>query len=473
MKKISLYLFLLLFFLLNPFTKTVRAANSCGISLSQIDVYDGENLTITVADVILNDRVVTSSNAGGFDGDFYIEFNPGELKTGNLVITNGSGSITSEAFLDIRNFSNGLPQTPGEYSVTLKHYLGAAGNFGETICEATQTVVIHEGPRPIIEPEPQPEPNPEPEPAGDLCSNGTGLDSNLVLIPSDIDRTNTFSGVVRAPLSFVNKTVYLNIIKIDETFGPAPQGLSVPILITDSDGDGIASGTFRFLIDEQYPNLENGNFQVWIGSFSNVNSSNLCVEPRPLTVFGESSCKSLNEECSEEDTIPPCANYVCNPETGRIVLPQLSTFEFICTRPNPPLCTRCEIFEDGTRTCIENYTENPADCVVACTYRPEVSYLCTTSTMEFGIDTAIGCIPLENIHATTAFLWKFAFGIGGGITLIMISYSAFLFMTSEGNPDKMGLSKEFLVAAISGLAVIVMAGFILNLVGVNVLGLFM
>ena len=89
-----------------------------------------------------------------------------------------------------------------------------------------------------------------------------------------------------------------------------------------------------------------------------------------------------------------------------------------------------------------------------------------------GINTAIGCIDV--LGGQTAFLadlLRWAVGVGGGIAFLLIVYAGFMIMTASGNPERLKAGQELLTSAISGLILLVFSIFILNLIGVDILGL--
>jgi len=101
---------------------------------------------------------------------------------------------------------------------------------------------------------------------------------------------------------------------------------------------------------------------------------------------------------------------------------------------------------------------------------------------ETGINTAIGCVPLEiglfgsgdrnaGTQAFTSFVLRWATGLGGGIAFILIVYAGFMITTSAGDPKRLQAGKELLTAAISGLLMLIFAIFILRIIGVDILGL--
>lgn len=88
------------------------------------------------------------------------------------------------------------------------------------------------------------------------------------------------------------------------------------------------------------------------------------------------------------------------------------------------------------------------------------------------LNTAIGCIPiLTTKEAFLSFVLKWAIGIGGGIAFLLIIYSSFMIMTSQGNPERLQAGKELLTSAISGLILLIFSVFILRIIGIDILQL--
>lgn len=96
---------------------------------------------------------------------------------------------------------------------------------------------------------------------------------------------------------------------------------------------------------------------------------------------------------------------------------------------------------------------------------------CTTSAGEGGINTAIGCIPLQNTTSFISFILGWAIGVGGGIAFLLIVYSAFMIMSSRGNPERLKAGQELLNSAIAGLILLIFSIFILRVIGVDILRL--
>lgn len=87
------------------------------------------------------------------------------------------------------------------------------------------------------------------------------------------------------------------------------------------------------------------------------------------------------------------------------------------------------------------------------------------------INTAIGCIPVKNTNAFVSFILRWAIGIGGGIAFLLILYSGFMIMTSQGNPERLKAGQELLTSALAGLIMLIFSAFILKIIGVDILQL--
>lgn len=89
------------------------------------------------------------------------------------------------------------------------------------------------------------------------------------------------------------------------------------------------------------------------------------------------------------------------------------------------------------------------------------------------IETAIGCISTKADGTDSFFgsIIKIAVGLGGGLALTLMLYGVFIVTTSAGIPDKLKEGSEIITSAIAGLIFILLSVFLLNLIGINILGL--
>lgn len=89
----------------------------------------------------------------------------------------------------------------------------------------------------------------------------------------------------------------------------------------------------------------------------------------------------------------------------------------------------------------------------------------------YGVNTAVGCIPTESGQGIVTFILRIATGLGGGIALTLILYGVFIVTTSAGMPDKLKAGSEIITSAIIGLLFVLLSIFIVNLIGINILGI--
>lgn len=95
-------------------------------------------------------------------------------------------------------------------------------------------------------------------------------------------------------------------------------------------------------------------------------------------------------------------------------------------------------------------------------------FSCSSVGGSSGINTAIGCIPV-NPSDFIGFTLRLAIGLGGLIAFLFIIYGGFTIATSSGQPDKLKNGQELIVGAISGLLLIIFAVVLLEFVGYDIL----
>lgn len=96
-------------------------------------------------------------------------------------------------------------------------------------------------------------------------------------------------------------------------------------------------------------------------------------------------------------------------------------------------------------------------------------YLCYSGDCQ----TAVGNITLTHGYPTglVKFVLQFAFGISGGIILLMTIATGYMVLTSSGNPEKLQGAKENLVSIFSGLILIAFSLVLLQAIGADILKL--
>jgi len=132
--------------------------------------------------------------------------------------------------------------------------------------------------------------------------------------------------------------------------------------------------------------------------------------------------------------------------------------------------TKCSQVPGGQFTTQEECFQSP-QCTVTLTPPPWRASPLKDCPGGKGIDTAIGCIPIENTTFIN-FILRWAIGVGGGIAFLLIVFAGFQIMTSAGNPERLKAGQELLTSAIAGLILLIFSVFILRIIGVNILGIF-
>ena len=84
--------------------------------------------------------------------------------------------------------------------------------------------------------------------------------------------------------------------------------------------------------------------------------------------------------------------------------------------------------------------------------------------------TALGCIPTDTAGFVKWLLGPFM-GIAGGIAFLLILKGGYQIMFSQGNPESITDGRDTIVAAVSGLVVIILSVAILEIIGVDILKL--
>jgi hypothetical protein len=98
-----------------------------------------------------------------------------------------------------------------------------------------------------------------------------------------------------------------------------------------------------------------------------------------------------------------------------------------------------------------------------------VDIFCKPATGNQGINTAIGCIPIDDGNVFVEWLFPHLLGIMGGIAFLLMLYGGFLIITSAGNPEKLKTGQEIITSAVAGLVFAIFSLFILQIIGVDIL----
>ena len=159
----------------------------------------------------------------------------------------------------------------------------------------------------------------------------------------------------------------------------------------------------------------------------------------------------------------------------------------------PTLTPEC-IDSHGDPLCQENTCQNQPLCVKADPAQPQINpkKICEQLGKEGdknydncnacflgegkyvdngpGSWTALGCIPTDTAGFVKWLLGPFM-GIAGGIAFLLILKGGYQIMFSQGNPESITDGRDTIVAAVSGLVVIILSVAILEIIGVDILDL--
>ncbi len=86
-----------------------------------------------------------------------------------------------------------------------------------------------------------------------------------------------------------------------------------------------------------------------------------------------------------------------------------------------------------------------------------------------GINTAIGCIPIDSPESFIRWFLPALVGLVGGIAFLLMVYGAIQIITSAGDPQKIKGGQETITSAIIGLIFTIFSLFLLRLIGVEIL----
>jgi len=86
------------------------------------------------------------------------------------------------------------------------------------------------------------------------------------------------------------------------------------------------------------------------------------------------------------------------------------------------------------------------------------------------VKTEFGEISRKPVELAEAFI-RFSLGIAGGIAFLLMVLGSFRLIFARGDPEQVQQGREILTAAIAGLLLIIFATFLLQLVGISILGL--
>jgi hypothetical protein len=243
--------------------------------------------------------------------------------------------------------------------------------------------------------------------------------------------------------------------------------------IDDGTEDGIVTIDITYSAKE----FEKGNYILYLygypGNVSIGSPKTISVDP---SVFPEEQEEEEQEEEEQEEE-----------EAGP---PTLHAGEFLCTCTNwdkfteiSYYCTTSTVTADKCRQ--NEYYNSPEDCE-PCWYTPtspdnkycvltchaatqdSKSITCTSPNGNQGINTAIGCIPINDTNPLFIFLLKWAMSLIGGIAFFLLLYAILQIIVSQGNPKRLTAGKELLIAVITAIIFLIISALLLKTIGVDI-----
>lgn len=87
------------------------------------------------------------------------------------------------------------------------------------------------------------------------------------------------------------------------------------------------------------------------------------------------------------------------------------------------------------------------------------------------VNTALGCLAAGNPTKMVSQLLGWGAIVGAGIAFLMIVFAGIQIVLAGGDPKKVQAARELITSAITGLILIIFSVFLINLIGVDILGL--
>lgn len=194
-----------------------------------------------------------------------------------------------------------------------------------------------------------------------------------------------------------------------------------------------------------------------------------------ILLIGFISPKIAHASCSKSS--------ICLP--GKTIC-YVKTVQYCCDTPqdcvdlnnDPKACSLRGICVPDSWTCQQEFPDATgcidSKCGSSCkkpTSPTDNSRFCNGVDETGGINTAIGCIKVGSGNELVNTILRLALGVGGGLALALILYGTFIVTTSAGMPDKLKAGGEIITSAIIGLIFILLSIFLVNLIGINILGI--
>ena len=94
---------------------------------------------------------------------------------------------------------------------------------------------------------------------------------------------------------------------------------------------------------------------------------------------------------------------------------------------------------------------------------------CEACLLGGGAFTALGCMPTNLSDFLQKYVFTLGLGMAGGIAFLLMLWGGFLVLSSQGDAQQIGLGREIIIGAVTGLLFIIFSIFILRFIGVDIL----
>jgi hypothetical protein len=238
-----------------------------------------------------------------------------------------------------------------------------------------------------------------------------------------------------------------------------------------------------------------GTYTVYVGPAANDPAHHLTIKPGDVCNFSNGPTITItttgegSKVCLEPDALCDVDQDKNNPTdctkhcpNGTFCgSPAVGLTQTYCLSTNPQTGDRCDPANSGGKcpgndgcfqsnsdvtlyTCQQTTFDLPSPSPQPC--KPVES----GSSIEYNCDTAVGNIltsPKDFVQTIMGLILS----VVGGVAILLIMLSGYRLMVSQGNPENIKSAKEQLTAAIIGLLFIIFSLVILQVIGVNILGL--
>lgn len=103
-------------------------------------------------------------------------------------------------------------------------------------------------------------------------------------------------------------------------------------------------------------------------------------------------------------------------------------------------------------------------------FNPVFADPCAKVGSSYQCDTAIGPINTDPVQFLKT-LFAVILSLSGGIALLLIIFSGYRLMTSQGNAEAIQGARDTIISAITGLLFIIFSLVIMQIIGIDILGI--